>query len=376
MRVLMLPTKLSSALDVAAGAIARRSTLPVLQHVHIKATPDGGVIVTGTDLETRAWHTVSAKVEEPGAVCLPPKLIAEFLDAINPDDALTLTVNEQHKAELVSGRTRVRLAGLDAELYPPCPDFSEPIFDTTMSADVMSTLIKSVAFAVAPDDSRPVLAGVLIRASGTTLQLVAADGYRLALRSAEVESPELDVIAQGKTLAKAGRMLEKATSARLLVDARSSALLVDSEAGCWSIRLLEGQFPDFNRIIPKDPPVGVTVDRADLVRAITLVRGVEQTSDGYLMRLTVEADSLALRAGGTTSDQEADTEIAATLERGKPLTVAFNPRYLGEAVAAIEGDRVMLELSGPASPALVRAAGERNGHLNVVMVMHDARGGS
>lgn len=371
----MLPDILATALAVAAGAApSRPSALPVLNHVLIEATPDGGVIVTGADLETRAWHTVSAKVDEAGAVTLPSRPLADFLDSVKgTDDALTITVNAAHKAELVCGRTRARMAGIDYEQFPSGQSFDDPSFDTTLAADLLLTLIRSVVFAIAPKDDRPILAGVLLRSDGTTLQAAAADGFRLAVRSIGIEAPDLNIIAQGRTLAKATSLLAQATSVRMTVDAAKSALLLDTEAGCWSVRLISGDFPDFNRIIPRDTSVAVTVQRAALLRALSLVQRIESADLGHRVHLSVEADRIGVRASSTEEDYEAETSVDAELTRGEPMRISLRERHLRDAIGAFESASVTLEMHDATRPVLIRAPGSSPEHSHILMPLAGAR---
>jgi DNA polymerase-3 subunit beta len=382
MKLTILAGKLKVALGVAKIAASTRSTYgPIFEHILLDA--DGDLLtLSGTDAEARSWHAVSADINEAGAVALPPKALADFLDVISDGEPVVLTADDRHKAELVSGRTRVRIAGLDPELFPPCPDFGDPLADLTLGADELVGLIGSVAHAaVLTGDSRPELAGILIRAKEHALTLCAADGYRLAYRSIPFDGPDLDVIAHARYLLRIAGELKRATSARLLVDANRSQLCIDSEAGSFAVRLIEGQYPDFNRIIPHETPIQVTADRDDLLRAARLIRNVVteevgekgRTNKTQRARLTVRADEIEVRASGTDGDQEAEVVIPSERERGDDLTITFNGAYFRDAVEAIDSPRVTIELVDIGKPAIVRPAGARNGHLQVIMPMHIAR---
>lgn len=373
MKITLNPGPFAAALAVASTAVKRSSVLPILNHVLLEAEGER-LTISGTDLESRAWHAIACTVEEPGAVALPPKALADFLDAVIPTEPVTLAVDEKHKAELVSGRTRIRVAGIDAEQFPICPSFDDPAFDYTMGAADLAALIRSTAFAAAKDDSRPVLAGVLFQAGDGMLRLVAADGHRLATREAHLDDiPALEEIVHGRMLGKLVGHLDKATSARLLVDAGRSSLLVDTEQGCWTIRIVEGQFPDWRRIAPVATASVVNADLIDLKRAITLSQGVEQTSIGYRVYLDVQQDETRVWAGTDTGDRSASSIIATEMERGSPISISFNAAYLKDAIDSIEGTRVALDMNRFDTPALVRAAGPRNGHLNVLMPIIAAR---
>lgn len=383
MKLTIAPGYLRAALTVALSSVPSRTpVLPVLGCVLLDATPDGGLIVSGTDLDSRSSRTVPAEVSAAGAVALPPAPLRSFLDAVVDSEPITLTVDGKHKAELISGRTRVRVAGFDPESFPVAPSFGDPSCDLTLSAEALRILVSSVAHAVAPDDSRPVLAGILLQVTDGTLTAVTADGYRLAMRSVEVEpGADLDVIVQGKALIRAARLAGDATSARLMVDAGRSMLQVDTESGVWSMRLVDGQFPGFRRVIPKDAPVAVTVDRDDLTRAMRLIKSaMNETTDDkgrtyktVMARLTIGADSVEVSAKGTDGDQEAEITLPATLERGEGLTITINGAYLTDAIGAIDTSRVTFEMAGPASPVILRPAGDGRDALQVLMPMHDAR---
>lgn len=362
-----------AALEVAAPVVKPRSTLPVLTTVLLSATPDGGVVVSGTDLETRAWHTVEADVTEAGGVCLPPDRLRDFLASLDDGAVVTVSADEQHKAELRSGASRTRIAGIDQEQFPAAPLYDAPSYEVTIAAEAFCGLIRGVAHAVAPDESRPVLAGVLIQSDGSTLQAVAADGFRLAMAAVPAEAPAVSVIAAGKALGKAIRTVSGASSVRLVVDQRRSSLLLDSAAGCWSVRLIDGQFPDFNRVIPREYAAVVTLDRAAMMRALGLVKGVESTDTGYRVRVAFGDGEATVSAGSATADQEAETVIPCVLESGKAITVAYNTRYFGEAVEAVDGERVTLEIGAVDRPCVVRAAGAPTGSRQIVMPMSLAR---
>ena len=373
MKLTITPEALTATLAVAQPVIKRSSTLPDLEMVLLEAHTDGGLTISGTDLETRAWHTVAAEIHEAGSVCLPPSRLIDFLAAVVADDPITLSVDENHKAELRSGTTRARVAGIDAERFPAGVNSEEPAFDATFTAGELAAVVGGVLHAVAPDESRPVLAGVMVKIADGTLTLAAADGYRLSLRTLDVGAPDLTVIAHGKGLARIARPLSGATSARVMVDARQANLLVDSEVGCWSVRLIEGQFPDFNRIIPRDPPIAVLFNRDDMLRVLKLVGKIDDTATGYMVRFNVQDGQIEVRAGTPTSDQEADAVVGATLERGSGISIAFNAKYLGDALAALDSARVRLELVKADSPALLRSS-DGGTALEVLMPMHIARG--
>jgi DNA polymerase-3 subunit beta len=268
------------------------------------------------------------------------------------------------------------VAGLDPEQFPVAPDQTAPLVDLMLNAALLAQLVGSVGHAIAPADNRPTLAGILVQVRDTMLTLASADGFRMAVRSVPIEAADLGIIVSGKPLIKAAGAIKAAESVRLQVDQHASALLLDTEVGSWSLRLIEGQYPDFQRIIPTDPPVRVTCLRDDILRALRLVNRIEQTATGYRVHLRIERNAIGLRAGTDTTDQEAGAEIDAELEAGEPFSVAYNTAYLSDAVSAIEGERVALDIGGALKPCIIRAAGEPDGHLQIIMPMATPRAGA
>ena len=380
MKATVLARDLKEALAVAEKTVGNGKKIPVLAGVLLEATADGGLLVAGTDIDTRAWRTASAKVDQAGSVILPPKALGNFLDACSDGDEVSITVKNT-RSHLVCGRDEVRLAGLgDPDEFPAASDFDEPAFDLTLAAGLLADLIGSVGHAVAPDESRPVLAGILVEIEDGSLTLTAADGFRLASRCVDLDDAgDISLIVRGAPFIKAAGMLKGATSARLLVDRRGTHLLVDCETGCISIALIEGQFVTWRRMVPTDSPMVVVLRRAALSRAMKLVRTITTTSTddknkvshASKARLTITADSVEVRAGDENGDQEAELVLDAKLSKGESGLIGVNSQYLYDALEALDGDVVVLELN-EGRPILVHAEGDRS-NLHVLMPMNVAR---
>lgn len=370
MRVTISHANLSAALDTASRAAGKPQPLPILGYVLIEATPDGGLSATGTDLKTRAWRTVDAMIEEAGAVAIPPKAVLDFLDAVPADLPISLSVDAGHRATLQAGRTTARISGMHPDQYPDAPEIDDWAAEVSLWPDALKTLIDSVAFAAAGDETRPALSGVHLQIAGGYLTLTAADGLRLARRRMELDGPELSVIVPAERLARVAAGLAGAKGeVRLAVDARGRYLLADAETGTWAISLLEGNYPDLSRQLQQAPVTTVTVARSDMLRACRLVGNllVDITgTDGKSVSrvgkavLEIAADSVTIRAGDAQADHEAVTVIDAAVEPAVsddgPVLCALNSGALREACEALDGS-IALELCGPGKSVFLRAAG-------------------
>jgi DNA polymerase-3 subunit beta len=369
MKLRLFPQALTSGLEIAARTTGNPKVQPILGNVLVSADQDGGVTITGTDLESRAWRRVTATVDEAGGITLPPATLAAFVKECAPETEIVLTTSisegGQHSARLVCGRAQIRVPGLPPSDFPVAASFEDPSADLTLAAGTVTDVIGGVVHAAASDESRPVLAGVLVAMRDGSLTMAASDGFRLAVRRVAVDiDTDLSIIVPARTCSSILAPLKTATTARLVVADLHNGLLIDSEAGCWSSKLIDGQFPDFMRIVPRGSKCRVTVNRAGLLSAAKLVRSVKETD---ITRLSVRDGVVEIRAFDTSGDRQADVELDAEVD-GDPLAVAINGQYFQEAIEALAGDRIELKLSGPTTPILLTGdAGQDN--LQICMPM-------
>jgi DNA polymerase-3 subunit beta len=380
MKLTCLPEKLNEGLATVGRVVAPRSTLPVLGNV-LLATEGGQLKLAATNLELTVICWVGAKVEEEGAITLPARLLADYVGLLSAGEPLNFELKAK-KAHLSCGRFDANISGIDAEEFPAIPSVSGGI-SFKLPAPRMKEAISQVVFAAAPDDSRPVLAGVLMMVGGGKLTMAAADGFRLAVRKVDLgdaEIPDISMIVPAKALTEVARGLpnDEDVEVEIGVTADQSQVLFRHRQAEIVSRLIEGQFPDFNRIIPRDSKTRVTLQTADFLRAtkaaqvfardnsmiVRLNLVPAEGGDEALGHVTVAATSAEI--GDNTGDVDASVE-------GEAMQVAFNGRYLRDALEALDAQQAFLEVTGPASPGLIRPASGPNGYIQVIMPMHVAR---
>lgn len=380
MKLTCLPEKLNEGLATVGRVVAPRSTLPVLGNVLLET--DGGQLkLAATNLELTVICWVGAKVEEEGSITLPARLLADYVGLLSAGEPLQLEMKGK-KVHLSCGRSEANISGIDAEEFPAIPSVSGGT-SMKLPAPRLKEAIAQVVFAAAPDDSRPVLAGVLMTISGGKLTLAAADGFRLAVRKVDLggaDVPDLSMIVPAKALTEVARGLpnDDEVEVEIAITPDQSQVLFRHRQAEVVSRLIEGQFPDFNRIIPKDTKTRVTLQTADFLRAtkaaqvfardnsmiVRLNLVPAEGGDEALGRVTVAATSAEI--GDNTGDVDASVE-------GEAMQVAFNGRYLRDALEALDAQQAFLEVTGPASPGLIRPASGPNGYIQVIMPMHVAR---
>ncbi|MGQ0825172.1 MAG: DNA polymerase III subunit beta [Actinomycetota bacterium] len=339
---------LAEAVATAQRTVATRSgALPVLQDLRITAS-ERGLELVGSDLEITNRVQVPAEVEEPG-VAVVPKMIGEIVrKLVDGSVAVHVTGDE---AVITSGRFMTSLRLKPAEDYPRlAPGAGDGV---KVDAAGFAAALRQVVRAASKDDLRPILTGVLLTAYGGGLRLVATDSYRLAVRDLKGVSmlPEgQHVLVAAKGLAEVQRL---AGDGEIEVVLRERDVVFRTSRAEVTARLIEGDFPNYEQLIPSAYPNRLTVNREALIEALDRVQIVGQNRDNAAVRMAMSASGLELSmsAQDVGSAQES---LDAKFEGGE-LTVAFNPVFLRDGADAMDSTEVALETIDPLKPATLRA---------------------
>jgi DNA polymerase-3 subunit beta len=340
---------LADAVATAQRTVASRSgALPVLQDLRVTATADGLEFV-GSDLEITNRVQVPADVEETG-VAVIPKLLGEIVRRLEAGPVTVTVTNDE--AQISAGRYSTSLRLKPAEDYPRLtPSDGQGV---TVDAATFAAALRQVVRAASKDDLRPILTGVLLAAHNNGLRLVATDSYRLAVRDLRGVS----MLQEGQKVLVAAKGLSEVQ--RLAGDGEIEVVLRDRDVvfrtprAEVTARLIEGEFPNYEQLIPSGYPNRLTVAREVFLDALDRVQIVGQNRENAAVRLqmTTEGLELSMSAQDVGQAQEA---IDAKFE-GSEVTVAFNPVFLREGIEAVEGGEVALETIDPLKPATLRSS--------------------
>jgi DNA polymerase-3 subunit beta len=340
---------LADAVATAQRTVASRSgALPVLQDLRVTAT-DEGLELIGSDLEITNRVRVPAEVEETG-VAVVPKLLGEIVRRLEPGPVTVSVTGDE--AVITAGRFSTSLRLKPAEDYPRLtpPDGN----GVRVDAAAFAAALKQVVRAASKDDLRPILTGVLLTAHNGGLRLVATDSYRLAVRDlAGVSMLEEGqrVLVAAKGLAEVQRL---AGDGEIEVVLRERDVVFRTSRAEVTARLIEGDFPNYEQLIPSGYPNRLTVSREHLLDALDRVQIVGQNRDNAAVRLAMSAEGLELSMSAQDVGNAQET-LDAKFEGGE-LTAAFNPLFLREGAEALDSSEVALETVDPLKPATLRSA--------------------
>jgi DNA polymerase-3 subunit beta len=341
---------LADAIGTAQRAVAVRSgALPVLSGVQVTAA-DNTVELVGSDLDLTIRVTVPAQVDEPGNAVVPAKLFDGLTTRLK---AGTVTFEvDGDDARISAGPARAGVRLLPADEFPrvPEPD-GTPV---SVDAEPLAAALRQVIPAASRDDARPILTGVLLASTPTGIRLVATDSYRLAVRDLE----GVGMLGEGQKVLVGARGLNEVqrvfSSGTIEVTLGEREVRFASESRSVTTRLIEGEFPNYEQLIPSGYPNRLNVNRSELEEAARLMQIVGEGREGTPVRLAMSAAGLELSA---TAQERADAAEAIDAKfEGSDVTVAFNPQFLLDGLSAIEGDEAVLETMDPLKPATLRGA--------------------
>ncbi len=365
MKLACLQENLAQGLNKVKKAVATRSTLPVLANVML-STDNGRLKLSATDLEIGINCWIRAKVEEDGATTVPA---CSFIDLVNflPSERIELELVEKTETlKLVCGRTKANFKGISATEFPILPVAESAI---PLNTDLFQEMVKQVSIAAAKDESRPVLAGILLGFKQDKLTMAAADGLRLSARS--VHSAKLNDFGEpGSLIVPATALEEAARLGSTGLDLRDNQIIFQGEGFNLVSQLIAGKFPDYGQIIPKEFSTEVTIGTALFLSACKRVQ-IFAREGANIAKLEISPGSIEILANSTEYGDS--QEIIPTATSGEPLSIGINVKYLIEALSVIPTENTILRMNSSSSPILIKPDDEDLDLTIVIMPMHTSQ---
>lgn len=377
MKVSVLQENLMRGISIVNRAVATRSTLPVLGNI-LLATEGGRLKLAATNLEIGITHWAGAQVQSEGAITVPARQLADYVNALPPDRVemeLNLKTQTLH---LKCARYDANIKGVDASEFPIIPTIGDNN-KILVEPDILKELIAQATFSAAQDDSRPVLTGILAKFDKDVVTFASADGFRLSVRSAALDTKlaaPVSVIIPAKALQDVARVIgdQEAPVEIAITDNRSQVLFHLENTDIVS-QLIDGNFPDFNQIVPKTYATRTIMNTQELQNAVKAA-SVFAREASNIVRLNISSGNDMGGGKVIVAAQSAETgdnvgEIDATVD-GEPIEIAFNARFLSDVLGVLNSAQVALETVSAAAPGVVKPVG-RDDFTHVIMPMHIGR---
>jgi DNA polymerase-3 subunit beta len=372
MKVTCLQENLARGLGIVGRAVAVRSTLPITSNVLI-ATEHGRIKLAATNLDIALSCWIGGQIEDEGAITVPSRLLTDFVNSL-PADKIDLSVSPRSRQVQVScARNNATIGGMDADDFPPIPAVEGDTLE--IDAKTLREAITQVVFSAATDDSRPVRTGVDIVVDGDVLTLAAADGFRLAVCTVKLKkkvAEKQEVIVPSRALSELNRLLQdQEEPVQMTFNAAKTQVLFRLKDVELVAQLIQGTFPDYSRLIPKEWGSRAVVEVRDFLQE-TKIASIFARDGSGIVRITFDAGvdgapgemSVSARAEEIGDN---NGRLDAAVE-GEPSKIAFNGKYLQEVLSVLDAGRVALETTGPSQPGVIRPLDNDN-YVHVVMPM-------
>lgn len=346
--------------------IERRNTMPILANALIESH-EGTIRVTATDLEVGVRGNIQGEIQHEGAVTVNARKLYEIVREA-PEDIVEMRSLENEWVEVKSGKSVFKMVGTDAREFPEFPSFAgEKLFP--FPARILKEMIEKTIFSVSTDETRHNLNGVFLEeASGGKLRMVATDGHRLAFIEREVGSVGLEkgVILPWKGMTELRKLVEEVEEGVVSIGFKENLGLAVRENQELFMRLIEGDFPDYSKVIPKGYPYEVKSQQDGLLQAL---RRVSILSSERYKGVKIELSRGKMVVSANNPDLGEAVEEIEVEYQGGALTIGFNARYLIDVLSLLgAGSGVDIEIKDELSPGLVRKQGD-DGYLYVIMPM-------
>lgn len=364
MKLFCTQKDLEHALNIVDKAISPNNTLPVLNNILLKA--EGKKLnFFSTNLEIAISCFINADVRSEGSITVPAKLLTNYVSLLN-SEKVELNVTEGVALSINSASSSTKIKCISADEFPLIPKI-EKSHEFTLKIDDLYEAINEVVFAASLNTSRPVLSGVLLLVNGDSVKLVATDSYRLAERKitlASKVSEDISCIIPAKTLIELGKIISKSDNKEVKINVSTNQILFTAGDIELISRLIEGKFPDYEKIIPKDNKTKFEVSVEDLSLVLKRVSLFARENNNSI-KLSATNDGKLLISSDETKVGEEKAEVMIKME-GENNKISLNSQYLLDVLTCVNKDKIEFLMTDKVSPATIKPAGGKD-YVYIIM---------
>jgi DNA polymerase-3 subunit beta len=374
MKVSVSQQNLAHGLAIVTKAVAPRTTLPVLSNV-LLATDAGRLRLSATNLELGITCWIGAKVDEEGSFTVPARTFSDLINT-SPNEILNLHLNSRTQSlEITSTAATSEVKGIDAQEFPPMP-VPDPNSGVVLNVSDLKEMIQQVVFAASGDEARPVLMGAQITIVDNEIVMAAADGFRISVKKAALSSnipAPVSVIVPAKALSELARVAtDGEQSVTMSIPSGRSQVIFTLKDIEVASQLIDGKFPDYNQIIPRNYKTRTILTTSSILSACKRAEVfAREGSNVVRINLKPAGDNEMSMIEISAMNEEtgkSDEGIDATIE-GTSLLIAFNVKFLREVLEVIKTPTVAIETTAANTPGVIKPVGDES-FVHVIMPMH------
>jgi len=354
--------KLLEGISIVQKAITGKSTMQILEGIYIK-TNQTTLTLIGSDMDVSIQTSVDATIVDEGSIVIDAKIFGEIIRKL-PNSTIKIETIENQLIKITCEKSVFDVVYMNTNEFPELPEVNENL-KISVNQNILKNMIKGTSFAIAQDETRPILQGILFEVKNKNLNLVALDGYRLAIKSEFLDTDiDMEVVIPGKTLNEVSKILEDIDD---IVDITftNNHILFNLERTKIVSRLLEGKFINYNSLLPQEHKLLVNVNRQELQNAIERASLMAKDGNTNLIRLDLQQDNLIITSNSQLG--KVREEISIKLQ-GDEIQIAFNSRYLLDVLKNVEDNEVVMKMSSGISPCVIEEKNNENAKYLVLPV--------
>lgn len=342
--------QLSAAINMVSKAVSTKTTLPILSGIYFEGK-NNQLKVIGNDLNLSIETSIEASITEEGSVVIPARLFSELIRKL-PNEEITFMISENYVVDILCGDSNYKIVGLPGNEYPELPTIDDQN-SFLIDKELFANMIRQTSFAISQDESRPILTGALLEIENGKFNMVAIDGFRMAIKRAIVKTDiHKKAVVPGRTLNEINKLLSQTEGQNdLRISFDEKQVLFSAQNLKVYSRLLAGEFINYNQILPNEFKSTVITDTDHLLTAIDRSFLMARENKNVAIKLEIKDDNIRMTSN---SEMGSSTEKVAIKLDGPDLEIGFNPKYLMDALKIIDSEEIRLEFVNSISPCIIK----------------------
>ena len=362
MNIICSKQKLQEGISIVTKAITGKTTMPILEGIYIEANKEGLTLI-GSDMDVSIETKVEANVIKEGSIVIDSKIFSEIIRKL-PNSDVKIEISENELIQITCEKSVFNLVFMNSSDYPALPNINEDV-TVEVPQNILKNMIKGTSFAIAQDEARPILQGILFEVKNKELNLVALDGYRLAVRSELLDLDDnIEVVIPGKTLNEVSKILED-NEEILKITFTHNHILFNVDNTKIISRLLDGKFVNYLSLLPQEYKLLVNIKKQDFQNGLERASLMAKDGNSNLIKLDVQEESLIITSNSQLG--KVREEVSANLQ-GEGIQIAFNSRYLLDVLKNMEEEDIVIEMTSSVSPCVIKGKNSNNAKYLVLPV--------